>query len=319
MDSDLRPFSLGDLLDAAFELYKRGFALIASTATLVHVPAFVAFYTFGESLGLEDLGTGSKESQVATPEELAAVGLFFLGVLGYSAVFGIQHGAVSLAASDLLLGRATSLGSVYRRLTPAVPRLLCTLAIGGLATLVALILAAFVLGMGLAALEMVLAPRGLGQTASTVLAVFVGIVVAAVMVAGGLATAGVATQVVLLERAGAFRAVGRNASLLQGRFLRTLAALALVLVLSQGFMLTLYTSLEWVLELSLFAVVPVPELGRKVAEGVLGAVIGLVVYPYWSIFLTLVYYDLRVRREGLDLALLAQRVLKRRESAGSAV
>jgi hypothetical protein len=38
---------------------------------------------------------------------------------------------------------------------------------------------------------------------------------------------------------------------------------------------------------------------------VLGALTTLVLYPVWPVVATVLYYDLRVRKEGLDLEVLA--------------
>jgi hypothetical protein len=112
----------------------------------------------------------------------------------------------------------------------------------------------------------------------------------------------VAVPALLLERAGPIKALRRSFRLVRGRWWPTAGALVV------GYLMIAILG-----AIVQYAVLIVPSLltdGNTLATA-LGAVVGgtlgaAITTPYTAAVVTLVYFDLRVRKEGLDLQLIAE-------------
>ncbi|MFI5282015.1 MAG: hypothetical protein ACHQ0J_02660 [Candidatus Dormibacterales bacterium] len=112
--------------------------------------------------------------------------------------------------------------------------------------------------------------------------------------------------IMFIENAGLGAAMGRSRHLVQGSWWRTFLILFLM------FIIILFVNLA----LSAFAGLAEGLIGIFAASAVVAAVatgarvlVQSLVNPAFQILIVLIYFDLRVRREGLDLFQLAQRVL----------
>jgi hypothetical protein len=114
-------------------------------------------------------------------------------------------------------------------------------------------------------------------------------------------------QAVVLDDLGALRAFGRSYSLTGGYWWRiwgiyllvSFIVLIIVGLLQQG---------AKIAEMGLRIVPGMSELGIAASSGVLMTLISIVIQPLAVIATTLLYYDLRVRKEGFDLLVLAASV-----------
>jgi hypothetical protein len=97
-DVDLRPRSSTEIVDAAFQLFRRNPAQLMLAAALVYVPWLVIRLVF--DLGITDPMMG--------PDKALA---FLAGSL---VVYAIVGGVVSILASDIYLGRAPDLVAAFR-------------------------------------------------------------------------------------------------------------------------------------------------------------------------------------------------------------
>lgn len=147
--------------------------------------------------------------------------------------------------------------------------------------------------LGSVVLSMLL-PRGLGLLVGTVL----GLVPAAYILVRTFA----ATPAVMIEGATASQAISRSWRLAEGAIPGVLLALVL----------------GWLLYVVLFAVLLALSLTVLVTAPTVAAVMRILLlalaYPIAGAVTTLLYYDLRVRREGFDLELMAREL----ERAGGA-
>jgi MFS family permease len=114
----------------------------------------------------------------------------------------------------------------------------------------------------------------------------------------------VAVPVLLVEGSGVFASMGRSRRLVTGRFWAT-AGVAIV-----GFLLVLV--LTYVIDLLLIGLVfasPHPDTVAGFALRTLSSTLAsMLTMPAAAAFATVLYIDLRVRKEGFDLYLLAQRL-----------
>ncbi|HEX2047459.1 MAG TPA: hypothetical protein VHF27_06830 [Acidimicrobiales bacterium] len=112
----------------------------------------------------------------------------------------------------------------------------------------------------------------------------------------------VATPVLLLEDVRGLGALKRSRALVKGRWWPTVAVLLLVAILS---------GLVQAVFLGLFAGVVSAsdnEIAEAVADAVAQTASSALTTPLSAAVLTVLYFDLRVRREGFDLELLARRL-----------
>ena len=132
---DLRPLSLGEILDRTFTLYRRNFLLFFG------ITALPQLLVLGFNL-CQVLFTG----RPGTPKVMSgtAIGLgILLGLVGfivYFVAYLFAHGATVYAISDLYLGRSTSIGASLRRMRGQAGSLLGVLILNGLVVLVTFIL-----------------------------------------------------------------------------------------------------------------------------------------------------------------------------------
>jgi len=108
-----------------------------------------------------------------------------------------------------------------------------------------------------------------------------------------------------VENVGLGAALGRSWRLIEGRWWRTFLVLFLMYILIQ----VVATALQAFLYLGqiLLSAVVSSYVSIAISEAT-GILVSSLVSPILQIATVLIYFDLRVRREGLDLFQLAQRV-----------
>jgi hypothetical protein len=114
----------------------------------------------------------------------------------------------------------------------------------------------------------------------------------------------VAVPALLTEDVRGRKALGRSFRLVKHRWWPTLGALAL------GFLLAGIVSGAISAAVTALAFTDVGEslLATLLVDAIAGTISGVLVTPFQAALATIIYFDLRVRKEGFDLELLAQRV-----------
>ncbi len=190
-----------------------------------------------------------------------------LAILGNVAV----NLAITCAVSEIYLGRRPTIGGTY---AGGLQRLGTAVALSIVLTVVLVLLTVTVIGIPVA--------------------VYLGVCWA------------LCFQTLLLERLGIRAALGRSRALVRGRWWRVLGVIILVGILSSivglvvslpavAFQIMAATAPEGLLQ----AVFSVIGAAFQIASQVLLA-------PIWFCGAVLLYYDLRIRKEGFDLELMAQ-------------
>jgi hypothetical protein len=105
-----------------------------------------------------------------------------------------------------------------------------------------------------------------------------------------------ATVVVVIEDKGTFDALGRSKQLASGSVLRILGILFLSIIL--------------VLVIQVIAGVGLGLIGvlahaSAAFTTLAGDIASLLIYPFFTVVITLLYYDLRIRKEGFDLEMMS--------------
>ncbi|HZV59651.1 MAG TPA: hypothetical protein VFF42_04870 [Candidatus Eremiobacteraceae bacterium] len=132
---DLRPLSLGEILDRTFTLYRRNFLLFFG------ITALPQLLVLGFNL-CQVLFTGRPGTPKVMSGTVIALGIIgaLVGFIVYFVAYLFVHGGTVFAVSDLYLGRSTSIGASLRRMRGQAGSLLGVLILNGLAVMAASIL-----------------------------------------------------------------------------------------------------------------------------------------------------------------------------------
>ena len=284
--ADLRPLGIGDILDASIRLYRRCFRVLFAVMAVSYglmLPALSftveRFVQPVYALDAADLRTFLHS---LTADRSRVVPLVVLFLANLVLVRPLVEGAVVAAAGQGYLEGPPSFGRAYAAAGRRLGALVAALTLQILAYL-GTVAVALAIGLALALLSPWL------------------ILVAPVLAVAGLALLGLqfsfVVEAVMLEGAGAMAALGRSRRLAR----RCYGRITLVYLLGLAATMVLGKILGVIAGM----IAPGSPFVATFGE-MLATLVGLPLA--WASFVVL-YYDLRVRKEGLDLERLADRVL----------
>jgi len=278
-----RPMPLPELLDELFRLYRRHFSLIVTVSLLVALPGLVwslvtGIYKLNGASYANLITTGPGAQPSFNSQQLTnLLGLLALGFIGGFFLLPISLGAVVRAITDVALGRPATIGSVLSDTLRRYLPLLGLIALGFLMFIGWFI--AEIIGFVLLIL-----PGFAVFCAAVYLAVRWSLVLAAMMA----------------EDIGPIRGLGRSWNLVAGSWWRTFGILLIV-----GIMQLIITYGLFILFGVIAALFSTGDFQAALVQ-VGSTLLSAVVSPIAYIAVVLLYFDLRVRKEGLDLDQLAQ-------------
>ena len=295
--TELRPLSLGELLDRTFSYYRSHFWVFVGIMAIPQV-FLVAVDLLRQALtrpgSMVGVNSQRSEEQFLTLGVGVIVGVVIV-VVAYAFAYAAALGATTFALSRLHLGQSATIRGAYQSMRGHVWRLLKLLALVWL-----WIFGPFVLvGVGVVAV-----PVAASGTRILAALLLVGLFVLAVPLAIWMALRyGVAVPALLLENLTARQALKRSALLTQGYkgrlfligFLLTLIAAVVALVFEGplSVALAMLASKGGQISAWLLAAISVAGSLSRALSG-----------PLLTIGIALAYYDLRVRKEGFDLQLM---------------
>lgn len=235
-DLGLRPRKATELVDAAFQLYRREPLQFIIGLGIIYVPWMV----ISGALGIQS------ESPTLTKGLINAAG----AVLVYTLAGGVS----TILANDVYFNRPPDLGRAFRAVGASFLTLFLTMMVAALAT-----------GFGL------------------VLFIVPGFYMLARFFA--------VKQAVLLEGADTGRALERTSKLSEGYKLHILSTIGIVFLLN----------IALTVGVGLFSRVIPSSLVRLA----ISTIFGTLSYPLFGITETLLYYDVRIRKEGFDIEYLS--------------
>ncbi|HEU4570693.1 MAG TPA: hypothetical protein VFS07_08985 [Gemmatimonadales bacterium] len=298
-DLALRPLSLGELLDRAFTIFRTRFGtiLLVLLACLV-LPALMLLNNFRGMMELAQLGPTAANSPESARMIFAVVGkMIWVGLIAAVALT-VARTALGWIAHKAMLGDSTDVGSALGKglklFLPMIGLLIVEAVIFVIVEVV-LYLPMIFLGLGAAA-------AGGRGGAGVGLGLMLWMVVIAVAMLYLVAALFVSSATLIAEAdTGVFKAIERSWTLTKGRRGTIMGAIVLVYLL------------VWIVMLGVsFGVGIVAGVGGSGPEGVgrvmtlmMGGMmlLGLLVSGYYYMLQMVTYYDLRVRKEGLDLEL----------------
>jgi hypothetical protein len=255
---DLRPRSVGEILDATFVIYRRQFPRLFTIAVVsLALPYILQTYVMGQLEG------------ASSPDEFLSIFAWLLALMVLFAVFqAVATAATVHVVSESYLGNELTVADAFRRTGPSVWGLI-------------------VVWLSVSLLVLF----------GSVLFIIPGIILAL-----GLAFS---TQALVLERVSPLTAMRRSWVLARGSkgkiFLLLITVGVILLVVLMGSLIAL-------MFVSFFVGSTEPGASNSLlttVSDIVVLVIQLLIFPILPCLLTVTYYDLRVRKEGFDLEVLA--------------
>lgn len=266
---DLRPLSLGEILDRTFSLYRRNFLLFLGITALPNllILALNLVQTFIADIPSTSVPQPVEQLQARPASGLLAFGFIglLIGILVYLIAYLFAQGGTVYAVSELYLGRQTTIGASLRRMRGQLGSLFGVIFLNGLAV------------MG-----------------ATLFLIIPGIYVAC--------------RLITCVPAGLLEDLGPRASLERSfRLTKDSAGRAFVIFLLYVIMwyaaLLLFT-FPFIFLIGLSAKEPAMMRMWLSLSQVGSFVAGILVSPFLTIATAVFYYDLRVRKEAFDLQLM---------------
>jgi hypothetical protein len=321
----LRPLSLGDILDTIFRIYRQNFLAFAGIVALLFVPSLLldilVTAIFGQS-AMQNLLPMIEELQWIEPgadwfSQLPLANLFaylglslFIGLIQAIILIPLVEGAVVHAASRSYLDRPLSILEAYGFGTDRMANLiLARLLVAIIAILVYLVPFGLLAGLFVAIIS---ASSGSGDAAVGALGVLAlvfmmlfGLLLLFVIMLALVVCFLFVTHAVVLEGHGPVAAIGRSWKLATSSFWRVLGIDLLLTLLI--LVLTLVPSYSISTGVQIIFPDPIGDFAiQQILTLISSYVIQILVLPLSLIGFTLLYYDLRVRKEGFDLQLRTQ-------------
>jgi hypothetical protein len=139
-DLDLRPLSLGEILDRTFTIYRRNFLLFIG---IIAIPQLMVLAFNLAQVFFKGTNSPKGASNLSATTGALYVLLAIVGIVVYMIAYLFAHGGTVYAVSDLYLGRPTSIGASLRRMRGHAGTLFGVLVLSGLAILAGFILLVF--------------------------------------------------------------------------------------------------------------------------------------------------------------------------------
>ncbi len=282
---------LGEILDGSFNIYRRHFALFMRLSLiLVWLPtALTVYFQVRFSNSPFELLNVFEQHTVAT------ILLGLLGVVIFTTAGLLLKAGTIRVISDSYLGQEPELGaSLSFGVAKIIPLLLVALSKGLLIILI------YVFG-ALGVFLMAMLGRLAGPAISALL-IFVGIVGLGWFVIWVACGYGVTTPIVVLEDLpSSFDAFGRSWELTRGARGKVFGTVAVAWLMSQFLPQMVVGGVSGALGAA-------GNMSFQPLFVVVASLLGIVLAPILPCALTLLYYDLRVRREGFDLQILSDQL-----------
>jgi len=303
----LRPLGFGELLDGAVQTMRQNpRVMLGLSAALMAVVGVLStgFMVVGLPRLMSVLDSPGQPVGASQIANLVSGGVsgFLVPVALQTLATVVLSGMLTLAVSEAVLGRRPSAGQVWAK---ARPRMLALVGLSLLTGLLSTVLIAALIGPGIALLTV----SGLAGG----LALLVGVPAALVLVIWVSIRLAFAAPALLLEDLRVVAAMRRSWRLVSGSWWRVLGVLlvmGVIATVANGLLQTPFSIIGAVLAAAI-----APETASTSSDvtativlttvvGNIGTVIAsTVTAPFAAAVTALLYIDLRMRREGLDVAL----------------
>lgn len=271
MRARLRPMGIGDILDETFRLYRENFVLFLAIVAIIEVPAQIINLLLTLSIPIPTTGTSgeamtSSQLNALTNATAARTGLTSLTSLVTTFATAIMTAALAVAISNRYLGRPATLGDSYRATLNRLGALLVAILWSGLRLI---LMTVTIIGIPFA--------------------IYFGVAWSLL------------SQVVMLENVSGAGASRRSRELVRGYWWKTVGLLIVVLLLTG-----VLSSIPALIAGAAFGAGAGSLSARLLVIGIVSLIIGVFARPIQIIATTLLFYDLKIRKEAFDLEAMAQ-------------
>jgi MFS family permease len=309
--TELRPLSLGELLDRTFSYYRQHFWLFMGIMAIPQV-LNVALSLVIQAVPNAQPAPVAQENPTDVLKHLAPVLLvsfafLIVFVIVSLLIYAVALGATTHALSEVHLGRTATVSSAYRSLQGKMGRL------AGLVFAFLFIAFGVYLGVALAAMAvggiLVFLVHSAAPGPGMLFGVLVVLVTVVMFLAGlvigiiVLLRYGVAIPALVLENVGVRQALRRSAFLTKG-YKGHIFVIVLLMYLVTAVVAFVFQAPFFVASLLLGFKLGVMPLWLRLPYAVSAGAGGALAGPFLMIALALAYYDTRVRKEGFDLQLM---------------
>ena len=298
----LRPMTAGDILDQAIRIYRYNFVPLVIIVAIVSVPiailqviAEVLAFPLGGLLGAN---TTDAVNNFDTPLQLLGQAIRILAALIAAVAALFQNGAITAFVSERFLGRAITVRQAYGRAFRRWLSLLLAAFLVGLlyAAVLGIIFGVWLVpffGLALAGTNLDSVTSGIfGALTLLLCCLFVPAMVILIFFNTRWAFF---IQAIVLENFNSTGGLGRSWKLVKGSFWRVMLMVFVLIIIVYAF------STGPILLVSFGALALASPILLAVANTIISSLIQIVMTPLQFAALTVLYYDLRIRKEGFDL------------------
>jgi hypothetical protein len=274
----LRPLSMGQIMDQAIRLYRRNFVAFVGIVALVQIPIIAVDFL----ITLTVVNTGDGPFFYGSYFGMDAV---VRQLLSFILIQGLATAAMTRAVADNYFGEKTGSIEAFRKIGSSWLSLIGALFISGLMALVIFIWA--------------LVPIVGWLTGWAMLVYFPFVIVPLV------------APVIVLERESAVGAWRRAWDLARQRYWWVIAFFLILAIFSWLVVAGPTVLLTAAFQFAILDTINDPEnayLAQTVVSSLITLLLNLIYLPFSLAAISVAYFDLRVRSEGLDLSLMAQDV-----------
>jgi len=301
----LRPLNLGEILDGAFTAIRwNPKTILTSSAAVATVSAvFIAFVWYiVERRALTSVHVSGSSTPVSAAETVALVALGGLTIIVVVFANLILTGLLTVTIGQGVLGRKETLASAWRAARPRIWRLIAMLLLASV-----FLVGGWLLGIGLSVLFGALLAVGTHLRAVGILVGVVCGLTAWVFAVIVLVRWSVAIPVVMLERVGPLKSLGRSWRLVRRSSWRVFSILLLteVIVGIANEIINVPFALASGGLSAFTAQTQQVNVGGLILTAVGQIIASTLTAPLLAGVIVLLYADLRMRREGMDIMLQA--------------
>src|SRR2546423_844137 len=270
MRARLRPMGIGDIVDETFRLYRENFMLFVATCAVLEVPVEIINFLIQLSA---PVAVPPLRGQPLTPGQLSGLvarsgASSIAGLIGAFAA-AIITAALAVVISNRYLNRSVTVGDAYRATMNRLGPLVLAIVWAGIRLIL----------LGIACIVLVGIP----------FLIYFGVAWSLL------------SQVVMLENVGAGGASGRSRELIRGYWWKTLGLLIVVWLL-----VAILTSIPTLVIGAIIGSSAGSLSARLLIIGIVGLIVGVLARPIPIAATTLLFYDLKIRKEAFDLEAMVQ-------------
>lgn len=307
---DIRPLDVGDILDGTIRVYRRRpWVFVGILAVIVSIPMFVTQIStnYMQTILLEvaksfQTSSSSDIASVFTSREyLTASGAMLASGIFLFFLAPIAQAAMVFAVSETILGRVVDLSKSLNHVKPIAGTII-------LAYFFYLLIALGVFAVFAVIAGLLISAFGFQNYQMLPIIMFTLFIYSLFMVFLTIKYLFI-PQSVVLDNTGVLQGLKRSWGLSTGYWWRTFGIYMIISVIIGIISMLLGQGVK-LMELGINEIPGISKIVGLALSGVIMTCITLFLNPVTFIATTLIYYDLRIRKEGFDLVLLAESITK---------